>query len=136
MKKNKKFMKETPVIETKEEAVIPGSVGEFIEVLKQLPKDGLINLGDGVTVNYDNDELIINQKVPMPVAECMDCKDEYTCSEECNNESEDDLMKTHLVGLSYENPKLLNQLRNTSTDTILDMPIMTPNCDEICFASS
>ena len=149
MKKNKKFKKATPVIETKETDIVPGSVGEFIEVLKQFPAEEKFTLNGSVgigntddvhtTISHSDHDLFEDEAVINAVADmlgiestCKEC-DDVEC--DCDEYEESTFMKLHSYGISYNNPEFLNSMREAPTEYLTAHPIATPNNMQIDFES-
>ena len=146
MKKNKKFMKETPVIETKEFSIAPtsGSVDEFIEILKQFPGDAKFNLNgiasvDGYigddhvearifnpsTLNQSEDEPFFNY----PEDGCI--ADECECN--IDHEEQNPVMNGHLFGIADTDATFLKEVRHISADKLTELPVVMPNKNELVF---
>ena len=135
MKKNKKFMKTTPVTETKNTTPVPGSVGEFIELLKEFPADekftvnGSIGIGDYDTIHYSIeptksvDEAVLDAINNLSIDDTID---EY-------DESDNVFMELHKHGIGYGNADFADSIRLASTDELLSSPIMNPNTMQIKF---
>lgn len=158
--KNKKRMKETPVVETKNEGYERGSVGEFIALLSEFPKDAKFTLNGNVDIDDmgycdENGEPKGITIYPKAAAEVIEedinrCEDggECVCSE-CSCELEkipyegnEDLyhnayteaaMDLHLQGIAYENYDYLKAIRNTSADNLANGPLLDPNEGELSF---
>lgn len=145
MKKKQKFAKITPVIETKEEPIIPGSVGEFIEVLKEFPADGEFTLNGNVNIKgIDNEnpdrQVTIYPRESVKKCVCSDCVDK--CEEvpcDCNEDEHhnttltDDVMGVHLYGIADDNYNYLKAIRHTSADNLTNGLLLDPNEHELDF---
>ena len=85
MKKNKKFNEVMPVIETKP-AHEPGSVGEFIEILKNFPSDSKFDLNG--SAHIDNIGIINDDGTPVSMTihpiESVYEDDYNTCESDCD----------------------------------------------------
>ena len=133
MSKKKKFGKVTPVIETKNEPIIPGSVGEFIELLQQFPSDGKFTLNGSVDIDSEkinND----SQGVTIYPRENPDMNNEVCNCEECDcDESsyENDVMKEYLYGATKDGIKLADFVKHMSSDDLINAPLMVPNKNEL-----
>ena len=119
--KNKKHAKATPVIETKNEGYEKGSVGEFMALLSEFPKDAKFTLNGNVDI--DSDEFDEGKGITIyPKAAAEIIEDDVCCTEcggKCEpvpyegNEDEyhevycDELMKLHLHGIGYNNDSYL-----------------------------
>lgn len=145
MKKDKKFKKATPVIETKEIGVpinaIPGSVDEFIEILKQFPSDAKFTLNgtasvDGfvgddhieatiykpATCNLSENDPFFNEPEACITDECKYCEP---------HEEENVVMKEHLFGIANGDNEFLDAIRHEPTDDLISSPLMMPNTQEL-----
>lgn len=155
MKKNKKPMKATPVIETKEAMPIPGSVGEFISLLEQFPLDSGFNLNGNAKITnpgmfYDGEPVSVvvypsEEAIKHDYPEACECDkdkaifkelescitDECECA--CDTIKENPVMDRHLFGYANENPELMDELRHMPTDRIIEGPVMMPNIQELQF---
>lgn len=161
--KDKKNKKTTPVIKT-ENTAIPGSVGEFIELLKQFPSDGKFDLNgmaqvdvselgkleNGATLikiypnkqhEYTSKNCIINECDCDNNHECLctecTCKNnECVCAECASDQSnENRIMQEYLTGIAYNNNKFLNDVREASSDMLISANVMIPNEEELKFES-
>lgn len=143
--KNKKIMKATPVIETKQADYIPGTVGEFINVLQNFPPDKEFTLNGSVSIKgfeIDGDpncsisiypEGVIN-KDEHPHIDCVEC-DCLEC--DCENQYSDELieyadkmMDNHYFGIATKNNEYLEYLRGASID---GLSFTTPNIEQLDF---
>lgn len=152
MKKNKKFMEATPVIETKEASCIPGSVGEFIEILKDFPADAKFTLNGSVDINGKTDigdEFNTNiYKLPdgdcEPVKEpffnypeakpCCDFKNKETEPYMTEEEEEDMLnfvLSDYTYGLGWDDDNFNKYMRSSEADALLKSPVMAPYHKEL-----
>ena len=143
MKKNKKFMEVTPVIETREATCVPGSVGEFIEILKDFPADAKFTLNGSVDINGKTDigDEFNTNIYKLPDGDCEPVKepffkypeDDYVTDECecCNNEGNSLVMDDHLFGIGYKNNGFINGIRRTSSDNLVEPSVMMPNDNEL-----
>lgn len=138
MKKNKKFNDVAPVIETNEEACIPGSVKEFKELLSNFPDDAQFTLNGNVNIDFGPDEGGCNI---YPKGTCNGITDDvensaYEGDIYVNGEiadRSDDVMKAYLTGIAHDNSNFITAIRETSTDSIINASIMTPNPGQLAF---
>lgn len=138
MKENKKFMNPTPVVETKP---IKGSVGEFIEILKDFPADAKFTLNGNVDINdlniYGEPAVATIKPVKSFDDTSCDCEPffnypEDSDNDECEDEEdsvEDAIMKSHLFG----SDTLAKYNRGTSSDHLIDYPIMNPTDRQLAY---
>lgn len=137
MKKINKFKNETPVTKTMEPK--KGSVGEFIEILKQFPADADFELNGNVRVSgvcddenltaritpaggYTETESVNNEKP------CGCCNDECDCEDSKNH-----VMDTHLYGASYVSDEFMRGFRKVCSDRLTDAGVMNPITPELLF---
>lgn len=141
MKKNKKFMNEDPVVEV-ESNYGPGTIGEFIDLLKQFPADGKFVLNGTADIDIDGigefkDECTKATIYPRESQdicnECMDDLDERCIADECDTTYEDKVMKAHLSGIARDHHDYLDGIRDAFTDELVESPIMNPNKDQLNF---
>ena len=139
MKKINKFKKETPVTKTMEPK--KGSVGEFIEVLKQFPADADFALDGKVSISgvINNEDRTVDIKpistlpveaeplLPAYEDECCD-----GCCDECES-YENSIMNKHLFGASEVSDEFMRSFRNTYTDRLIDASVMNPTTAELAF---
>ena len=152
MKKHKKIKTQTPVIETKNN-FIPGSVGEFIELLKEFPADEKFALNGSVDIGDVNEKHLViypkpsksnSEEVNEAVLNAINnltMADDDECAE-CNNGCDcvDDgtakiFMDDQARGICYNNQEVLNYIRETSSDTLTSNSLTTPNTHQIKFES-
>ena len=144
MKKNKKFKKTTPVIETRE--AVPGSVGEFIEILKQFPADSKFTLNGSVdigsvdggqdTISCSNSDPLEDEAVVNAVADLLgvrhECEDgSCTSCDEPDEEMsyEDEVMNGHIFGIN--DSEFIDSIRHVSSEYLLTSPITMPNKEQL-----
>lgn len=151
MKKNKKFKEVTPVIETKEPAYESGSVGEFIELLKEFPADSKFTLNGNVNISdsgimYDGEpagvviypsEESLNHDYPeaehVKDGSIFDKLEVCDADDECDCVIDNPVMDGHLYGMIDTNPNFVDAIRRVPTDDIIDTPLMMPNRQELQF---
>lgn len=139
MKKNKKDL--IDVIPEGEKLLVEhekGSVGEFIELLKEFPADGKIDLNGTIHISKDAGGATIYPREP--VVEYREGVD----IESCNNNASDNLDSEEAVevaresyadhiagkfclGFDHSNPEMISTFRSGPADKVLGAPIMTPN---------
>lgn len=144
MKKNKKFMKETPVIETKEIAVpidaISGSVDEFREILKQFPGDAKFTLNGTASIDgYVGDDHI--EATIYKPSTCNPSENEpffnypeegcITDECECYDDNRNLVMDGHLYGIADADVTFLKEARHVSADQLVETPLMVPTNEEL-----
>lgn len=140
----KKLKKETPVIETKP---VEGSVGEFIELLKNFPSDAKFELNGSadilnVEMGGELKDITINPVKSFEEAEC-DCEpffDEEAasriageCNCDCDDDKENPVMGNHLFGFYNEYPEFVDDIRHIPSDRIIETPVMMPYKKELYF---
>jgi hypothetical protein len=117
----------TPVIETKDYE--KGSVGEFIALLSEFPKNAKFTLDGGVRISSeefpDNSSIVV-----YPSEAALD--EAYPDTVEAPTTYEDSVMKSYLFG-RVDNEGYVDNLRHCTTDSILDGSLITPNKTELCF---
>lgn len=135
----KKFKKETPVIKT------VGSVGEFIEVLKNFPSDAKFELNGSADIidAYMNGELKDITIKPFKTFDetAQDCEpffnypEEGCITDECEycDADKNPVMDGYLFGFSDMCPEYLNQIRHATSDSIIESPVMMPDKEELLF---
>lgn len=152
MKKNKKFKEVTPVIETKEPAYEPGSVGEFIELLKEFPADSKFTLNGNVNISdsrmmYDGEpagvviypsEESIKHDYPEACeydkdGSILDKLEVCAADDECDCVIDNPVMDGHLYGKAFEDNAFAKAIRRCHADDIIDTPLMMPNRQELQF---
>jgi hypothetical protein len=138
MKKNKKVMNVTPESATTHER---GSVGEFIELLKEFPADGRIDLYGNVAITTEEPNggfhtvAISPQCAEYRDGTCDECKDNCVDleSEESVEEAKESFanytMNKFDLGFEHANHKMIPTLRYGTADKLLGAPIMKPNSD-------
>ena len=151
MKKHKKFKEVTPVMETVTNEPIRGSVGEFIELLKEFPADGKFSLEGAACINVDGEgEIVIRHKSdpeltqidmsgvePDCCDECMDECDDCDYSNPFANEESSEVAKVYTLGLTAEVPEFANMIRVASSDAIINGEgVMSPIPEELAFEKS
>lgn len=133
--KSNKFKKATPVAKTVESK--KGSVGEFIELLKQFPEDADFKLNGNVRVSGTEDNIHatispIGEYTEEPVNNeepCCGC-----CNDECDCEdSKNHAMDTHLYGASYVSDEFMKGFRKVGSDRLTDASVMNPITPELLF---
>lgn len=115
-----------------------GSVGEFIELLKEFPADGKIDLNGNVSITKETEDGEISEVTIHP--QCAEYRnDECECKDECPDlESEDSIegaresyashiMNKYDIGFYSEDPKRAPNIRYNSADRVLGAPIMVPH---------
>lgn len=149
MKKNKKnYMETMPEGSKVEVEHEKGSVGEFIEMLKEFPVDGKIDLNGNIHISKDGNGATI---YPAEIEESADLIPD--CGEECCGRCDcltpgnhdfvpldeeqaaivakdsfaKNIMDKYSYGFDYANPEMLSALRSDSADKVLGAPIMKPN---------
>ena len=139
MKKNKKFEKVTPVVETKETNHL--TVGDVINTLVKFPPHAKIHVG-GVTVSGDElDYELLENVTKDPKVKTVEtnivnneyldecCPIKELPEDEEEKSYEDQVMEDHLYG--YED--LIQPTRRVSSDRLTDSPLMIPNKQELDF---
>ena len=126
MKKNKKAMNATPVIETKEVNNLGGTVAGLKAVLEQFPDNAQISFaGDFIDVNLDDKVARIHQHRPELLEDEVESYDPVPVYDEHTT-----IMNDYLFG-SIDNKQYMNQIRHAASDEILEQPLMLPNQQEL-----
>ena len=139
MKKNKKLKEITPVVETVTSEPIPGSVGSFIELLKQFPEDSKFTIEGAACVGVDGGgEYEIKSNPNLTKVDMSDAEEECCC--ECDNcdETEDAMLNTiatHVLGIATDNHDFLKVIRQMPGDHMMASPVLAPNPEEAEFES-
>ena len=133
MKKNKKFPKATEVAENINNGYMC-TVGELKNLLDHFPEHGEVTLENNIIGICANDEEVSDfikenvNKGPLPKMEVPN----NTCPEFIQDvESKDPFMDMHLYGIAFNNIDMLNDIRKTNSDTLIEGPLQTPNALEI-----
>lgn len=141
MKKNKNMKKNVIGVN---ETCMPGTVGEFIELLKTFPADGKFTLNGNVDIKnvgmFDDNGEPVNVTIYPTESEnicneCAEALDERCITDECECEEtyEDMVMKYHLSGVARDNYDYLKEMRDSFTDSLIESPVMNPIKDELEF---
>ena len=154
MKKNKKDL--IDVIPEGEKLLVEhekGSVGEFIELLKEFPADGKIDLNGSIHISKDAGsatiypreiELTEELEDKLLEDECKGCAPCGKCCGKCACELTDKIASERAVeaakesyadriagkfclGFDHCNPEMISTFRSGPADKLLGAPIMTPN---------
>ncbi len=139
MKKNKKLKEITPVVNPVVNEPIPGSVGSFIELLKQFPEDSKFTLEGAACVGVDGEgEYAIKSNPNLTQVNMSGIEEECCC--ECDNcdETENDIentIATHVLGIATDNHNFLEVIRQMPGDTMMSSPVLAPNSEEANFES-
>lgn len=150
MKKHKKFKEVTPVMETVTNEPIRGSVGEFIELLKEFPADGKFSLEGAACIGLDDERAIkISPKTDSELTQidmsgiesecCGECIEGCTDCDYSNpfvNEESSEVAKVYTLGLTAEMPEFANIIRTTSSDAIIGVEVMSPVPEELAYEKS
>ena len=132
MKKNKQVNDNLPNKVNHEK----GSVGEFIELLKQLPSDGKLTLDGKVDVDISNtDKTFEDGNTAVSIYPRINDDAEYDNKEIDSEESveaakesfEDYVAGKFYLGFDHSDCGMISTLRSGPADKVLGAPIMTPN---------
>lgn len=140
MKNNKKSINTTPVFETKKNYE-PGTVGEFIAILNEFPKDAKFNLNGNASISdafmcEDGEpaNVVVYPKNEYPENfDDNNLKEEYYMPNESTSDKsyEEIALDNHFNGRAYDNNEFLKSIRNTPADVLIDANIMIPNMVEL-----
>lgn len=140
MKKNKKDL--IDVIPEGEKLLVEhekGSVGEFIELLKEFPADGKIDLDGSIYISKDTGGARIYPREPeveyregVDIESCDDDDLDLEEAAEVSRESyADHVAGKFCLGFDHCNPEMISTFRSGPADKLLGAPIMTPNTEAL-----
>ena len=135
--KNKKFMKETPVIETKP---IRGSVGEFIELLKDFDPAAKFELNGAANINFDLEGQPVTTTIKPISNDNAELIEDDFFFDECNcckdKSSEDFIMDAYLFGAAEQDPEFVRMVRHNNGDFLTEAPVMMPNKEQLSYEAN
>ena len=107
------------------------SVGEFIELLKEFPMDGKINLNGSISIN----NIFEDPNAKITIVERNQINNENTfINEEVSNKTNNRNEYSH--GISSCDANYLNKVRKAPTNDLIDHSATTPNDDQIAFENN